>query len=83
MLIIEVLILALPTSYVLGRKKIPGKKIFMLIVLLPIIMPGMVVALFLSRFFSALRLSQTFIGLLFAHTLMALPYMIRVMTTSF
>ncbi len=77
------LVLALPTSYVLGRKRIPGKNIWMLVVLLPIIMPGMVVALFLSRFFTTLGVSQTFIGLVLAHTLMSMPYMIRVMTTSF
>jgi len=77
------LILSLPTSYVLGRKRIPGKKLLMLVVLLPIIMPGMVVALFLSRVFAAFGLSQTFIGLVLAHTLMSIPYMIRVMTTSF
>ena len=77
------LVLSLPTSYVLGRKRIPGKKLFMLVVLLPIIMPGMVVALFLSRVFAAFGLSQTFFGLVLAHTLMSIPYMIRVMTTSF
>lgn len=77
------LVLSLPTSYVLGRKRIPGKKLFMLVVLLPIIMPGMVVALFLSRVFATFGLSQTFFGLVLAHTLMSIPYMIRVMTTSF
>jgi putative spermidine/putrescine transport system permease protein len=76
-------LLSLPTSYILGRKNVPGKKIFMLVVLLPMIMPGMVVALFLSRVFSILGLSQTFFGLVVAHTLMSMPYMIRVMTTSF
>jgi putative spermidine/putrescine transport system permease protein len=76
-------ILSLPTAYVLGRKKVPGKKLFMLIVLLPIIMPGMVVALFLSRVFANFGLSQTFFGLVLAHTLMGMPYMIRVLTTSF
>lgn len=76
-------LLSLPTAYVLGRKPVPGKKLFMLIVLLPIIMPGMVVALFLSRVFTAFGLSQTFFGLVLAHALMGLPYMIRVLTTSF
>lgn len=76
-------LLSLPTAYVLGRKKIPGKKFFMMVVLLPIIMPGMVVALFLSRVFTAFGLAQTFFGLVLAHTLMGLPYMIRVLTTSF
>jgi len=76
-------VLSLPTAYVLGRKKIPGKKFFMMIVLLPIIMPGMVVALFLSRVFQSFGLAQSFFGLVLAHTLMGLPYMIRVLTTSF
>lgn len=76
-------LLSLPTSYVLGRKNIPGKKFFMMIVLLPIIMPGMVVALFLSRVFQTFGLAQSFFGLVLAHTLMGLPYMIRVLTTSF
>ena len=74
---------SLPTAYVLGRKNIPGKKFFMLVVLLPIIMPGMVVALFLSRVFEAFGLTQSFFGLVLAHTLMGIPYMIRVLTTSF
>ncbi len=76
-------VLSLPTDYIMGRKKIPGKKIFMLVVLLPIIMPGMVVALFLSRVFANFGLSQSFFGLVLAHTLMGMPYMIRVLTTSF
>lgn len=76
-------LLALPTSYVLGRKSFPGKKFFNLVVLLPIIMPGMVVALSLSRVFTAIGLSQSFFGLVVAHTLMGLPYMIRVLSTSF
>ena len=76
-------VLSLPTAYVLGRKKIPGKKFFQMIVLLPIIMPGMVVALFLSRVFQSFGLAQSFFGLVLAHTLMGLPYMIRVLTTSF
>jgi len=46
-------------------------------------MPGMVVAVSLSRVFAAVRLTQSFIGLVAAHTLMGLPYMIRVLSTSF
>jgi putative spermidine/putrescine transport system permease protein len=75
--------LSLPTAYVLGRKPIRGKKAIQMLVLLPMIMPGMVVALFLSRVFAAFGLAQSFFGLVLAHTLMGLPYMIRVLTTSF
>lgn len=77
------LLLSLPTAYVLGRKNVKGKKFFQTLVLLPIIMPGMVVALFLSRVFAAFHLTQSFFGLVLAHTLMGIPYMIRVLTASF
>jgi putative spermidine/putrescine transport system permease protein len=76
-------VLSLPTAYALGRMPIRGRKYVMTLVLLPIIMPGMVVALFLSRVFAALGLSQKFLGLVLGHTLLGLPYMIRVLTASF
>lgn len=76
-------LLALPTSYALGRMPVKGKKAVMILVLLPVIMPGMVIALFLSRVFAALGLAQSFFGLVLGHALMGLPYMIRVLTTSF
>ena len=77
------IVLALPTSYVLGRKKFRGKGLAKLIVLLPIIMPGIVVAMSLGRLLNNLHLSQTFTGLIIAHTLIGIPYMIRTVTTTF
>ena len=76
-------VLALPTAYALGRLPLKGKKYVMILVLLPIIMPGMVTALFLSRVFAAFGLAQKISGLVLGHTLLGLPYMIRVLTTSF
>lgn len=75
--------LALPTAFALGRLPLRGKKLVMILVLLPIVMPGMVTALFLSRVFAALGLAQRLPGLVLGHTLLGLPYMIRVLTTSF
>jgi len=37
----------------------------------------------LSRVFAAFHLTQSFFGLVLAHTLMGIPYMIRVLTASF
>jgi len=51
--------------------------------LLPIIMPGMVIAQFLSRVFDFMGLAQTYPGLVLGHTLMGIPYMLRILTTSF
>jgi putative spermidine/putrescine transport system permease protein len=76
-------ILALPTAYVIGTYNFPGKEITRIIILLPIILPGMVVALFLSRVFGYIGLSQTYFGLVLGHTLMTIPFMLRLLSTSF
>ncbi|MEI6099762.1 MAG: ABC transporter permease, partial [Alphaproteobacteria bacterium] len=44
-------VLSLPTAYLLGRCDFPGREAAKVVILLPIVLPGMVVALFLSRFF--------------------------------
>ena len=76
-------VLSLPTAYALGRKEFLGKQVVSNLILLPIILPGMVVALFLSRVFSILGLSQKFIGLVIGHCLMGMPFMLKILTTSF
>jgi len=76
-------ILSLPTAYVIGRYDFPGKEFTRIIILLPIILPGMVVGLFLSRVFGFLHLSQTYFGLILGHTLLAMPFMLRLLSTSF
>jgi putative spermidine/putrescine transport system permease protein len=46
-------------------------------------MPGMVIAMFLSRAFYMFGLAQTFVGLVIGHTLLSMPYMLRILSTSF
>ena len=76
-------ILSLPTAYAIANYDFPGKEIIRIIILLPIILPGMVVALFLSRVFLFLDLSQSLFGLVLGHTLLGMPYMLRLLSTSF
>jgi putative spermidine/putrescine transport system permease protein len=75
--------IALPMAYAMGRWAFRGKEAIRILMLLPLVMPGMVVALFLSRVFDFLGLVQTFQGLVIAHTLLGLPYMARLLSTSF
>lgn len=76
-------LLACPTAYALGRRQFPGREMIKILILLPIVIPGMVVALFLSRVFDFIGLSQNYFGLVLGHTLMGMPYMLRILTTSF
>jgi putative spermidine/putrescine transport system permease protein len=76
-------LIALPMAYAMGRWAFRGKELVRILMLLPLVMPGMVVALFLSRVFGFLGLAQTFHGLVLAHTLLGLPFMARLLSTSF
>ena len=75
-------LLSLPTAYALARYNFRGKEALKLLILLPIVMPGMVIAMFLSRVFVGFGLSQTFVGLVIGHTLLSMPYMLRILTTA-
>lgn len=76
-------LLALPTAYALGRCSFRGKEALRVLILLPIVLPAMVIAMFLSRVFQGLGLSQTFLGLVIGHTLLSMPYMLRILATAF
>jgi len=76
-------VIALPMAYAMGRWTFGGKELIRILMLLPLVIPGMVVALFLSRVFAFLGLAQTFQGLVLAHTLLGLPFMARLLSTSF
>lgn len=76
-------VLALPTAYLLGRHTFPGRETMKVLILLPIMLPGMVIALFLSPVFGWLGLAQTFAGLVVGHTFLGIPYMLRILTVSF
>ena len=77
------ILIAFPTAYAIGRRNIKGKAALKIIMLIPMIYPGMALAMFLGRFFSLHGLSQHYPGIIIAHTLVCLPYMLRILTTSF
>ena len=76
-------ILSLPTAYAIGRLSFRGKEALRLLILLPIVLPAMVIAMFLSRTFQTFGLAQTFVGLVLGHTLLSMPYMLRILATAF
>ena len=81
--IVTTFLLALPTAYALGRRKIAGKEAFKIIMLFPMAFPGMAMALFLSRLLFMWGLNTTYTGVIIAHTLIALPFMLRILTVNF
>ena len=51
--------------------------------LLPMVFPGMALGLFLGRVFFAMGLSGSYAGVIMAHTLVTLPFMLRILVVSF
>jgi putative spermidine/putrescine transport system permease protein len=76
-------VIALPLAYAIGRYDFTGKEAIRILMLLPLVIPGMIVAVFLSRVIGAFGLAQTFPGLVIGHTLLGLPFMARLLSTSF
>ncbi|KGQ50554.1 spermidine/putrescine ABC transporter permease [Gallibacterium anatis] len=75
--------LALPTAYAFGRMEFRGKKIAELITLIPLVIPGMIIALFFSAVLIQLKISNPMIGIIIGHTVMTLPYAIRILSSGF
>lgn len=77
------LLLAMPTAYALGRFDFPGKGAIQLVAMLPLVMPGFVVALFFSALLYRVGIYNKFIGIIIGHVVLFLPYAIRILSVSF
>lgn len=77
------IILALPTAYAFGRLEFRGKKLAELLTLIPLVIPGMIIALFFSQMLLSLNINNPFIGIVVGHTVMTLSYAIRILSAGF
>lgn len=77
------ILLAIPTAYAFGRMEFRGKRIAELLTLIPLVIPGMIIALFFSRMLLDLNIGSPFIGIVIGHTVMTLPYAIRILSAGF
>ena len=75
--------LAMPTAYAFGRMEFRGKRIAELVTLLPMVMPSMILAVFFSAMLLELGLTNPYINIVIAHTVLALPYAIRILSAGF
>jgi putative spermidine/putrescine transport system permease protein len=80
---ITTLILASPTAYCFARYDFPGKGLAQVATLLPLVVPGFVLAIFFSSLIFSLGIYSRFLSILMAHCVLFLPYAIRIMTVSF
>ncbi len=77
------LLLSLPTAYAFGRMNFRGKAIAEMLTLIPLVMPGMIIGIFFSAMLMNLDISNPFFGIVLGHTVLTLPYSIRIMAAGF
>lgn len=77
------LLLSLPTAYAFGRMTFRGKAVAEMLTLIPLVMPGMIIGIFFSAMLMNLNISNPFISIVLGHTVLTVPYSIRIMSAGF
>ncbi|MCC8984533.1 ABC transporter permease [Bradyrhizobium acaciae] len=70
------MVVAVPAGYVLARTNFPGKRILVMLVLGPMMVPVVVISLGLYLYYLKLSLIGTAIGLVVAHAMYATPFIV-------
>jgi putative spermidine/putrescine transport system permease protein len=76
-------LIGVPAGRALGQHRFPGKTLVELLVLAPVIVPGIAVALGLHVLFLRYGLANTRFGVMLVHLVPTLPYMVLVMAGVF
>ena len=76
-------VIGVPAGRALGQYQFRGKALVELVILAPIIVPGIAVALGVQTVFIGLGLNNTVIGVVLVHLIPTLPYMVLVMSSVF
>jgi multiple sugar transport system permease protein len=70
------MILGVPAAYILGRYRIPGRRVVLLGIISVRLFPDIASVIPIVEFFISIGAHQTYWGIILAHTLLALPYVI-------
>jgi len=75
-------VLGTAASLGLVRGHFPGKEALNTLIATPMIIPAIVVAIAIYGFFSRLRLTGSMLGLVLAHTIFAIPYVVIIVSAT-
>ncbi len=77
------LLVGAPASYAIARLEFPGRDALAGLLAAPLLLPTLVLGLALLLALQPLRLAATWPGLVLAHSMVAIPFATRIMTTAF
>src|SRR5262249_25149341 len=69
-------------SYALIRRRVPGGALVSALLNAPLIFPGVVVGVALLQFYAMVRLNGSLVGLILAHMVITVPYVVRAVTAT-
>ena len=70
------LVTGVSAAYAVARGRFPGRKLFALLLLSPMMIPGVVVALGLYLYFAALGIAGGEVRLILAHSIVTMPFVV-------
>ncbi|MHA3902699.1 ABC transporter permease subunit [Castellaniella sp. WN] len=73
------MLIGTPVAFMLARGNMRGKGLWLAFVLSPIVVPRMIIAVGIFYFFAGIGLVGTSVGLMLAHTVVAVPYVVITM----
>lgn len=76
------LLVGVPAAYALVRYRFPGRDLVELLLASPVVVPGLVMGFALLRFFILVGNYPLTLGLYLGHTVIILPYAVRVVSSS-
>lgn len=76
-------VIALPTGWALGRRRIPAREVLLSTFLLPRMIPPITYALGVAQIFYRLNLIDTHLGVALAHVAICAPYAILIISSTF
>lgn len=77
------MILGVPASYVLARQEVPGKKLLLLSLISIRLFPDISSVIPVAKLFISINMHSSLSGVILAHTLLALPYVIFIGVSAF
>lgn len=75
-------LIGFPAAYVLVRKSFPGRQLVWTLLLSPLLVPQIILGVALLQVFSILGMATSFVGLLLAHVVSVIPYVLRTVGAS-
>lgn len=75
-------VLGFPAAYILVRMQFPGRRLAWTLLLSPLLVPQIILGVALLQVFTILGMATTFAGLLLAHVVSVMPYVIRTVGAS-